>query len=581
MKHTINIEPVPSPDEIYIQLSNKENTKEVILKGQKTETELDFKPTKLIIQRKVSIIKRITRSFYCKYVDISSAEGGSESVFYFPIFRSISAAGMTIEEKSGKRNGNLFSAQKWLRRLRNFGCQWKQVEDIKRVFLFPSTKADYISKHWDDDKFFARLFLDGCNPIMIKRCTELPQKIPVKELKAACPDIEELVRKGDIYIVDYELLDKIKEGAINGKQQYLAAPIVLLQEEEDGLTPIAIQLKQDPGDDNPVFTPHDKLAWLLAKIWVRNSDFYLHELVSHLLRTHLLAEVFFLFIYRSLNSKHPILMLFMATGRYTLPINVTARSTLISNTGFFMKYTGLGKDAQKVMLEKANKQVTFESLCLPDNLKSRGLMELKNFCYRDDGLAIWNAIYEFLSSVVDHYYKDDEHLCKDEDLMRLFEDIYNRGFEKKLDFPAEVKTKEEAVKYLTMIMFTCSAQHAAVNHGQYDIYAWMPNGPTTMRQPPPKYKEVVDDQYIMNTLPDLHTTLESMSVSRFLSQVPTDFIPLGQYDSDTTNEPNLREQIKTFQSKLKKIGEDINKREKEIFSYTYLHPDNMENSVAI
>ena len=35
-----------------------------------------------------------------------------------------------------------------------------------------------------------------------------------------------------------------------------------------------------------------------------------------------------------------------------------------------------------------------------------------------------------------------------------------------LDCPQVLKTREEAIKYITMIMFTCSAQHAAVNHGQ-------------------------------------------------------------------------------------------------------------------
>ncbi|KPP60437.1 arachidonate 5-lipoxygenase-like, partial [Scleropages formosus] len=491
------ITPELSPGEVSVRLSDgNKNSEEILYKGEDTTINFDAEPTKLIIRLKASIIKRITQSFYCKYVDVTR----DGSVFYFPVFQKISTAEMTIEEGSVS-----FSADTGEK----------------------SQPLQYISQHWQEDAFFGRLFLDGCNPIMIERCNEIPQKIPVDKLKAVYPDIEELVKKGEIYIVDYELLNKVMEGVIHGHQQYLAAPIVLLQEKEDDLMPIAIQLKQDPGEDNPVFTPKDKKeAWLLAKIWVRNSDFYVHELVSHLLRTHLLGEVFFFCTYVSLYDRHPIL-----------------------------RYTGLGKDAQWTVLQKANKNITYESLCLPDDLERRGLKDLKKFYYRDDGLALWDAIHEFLEAVVNNIYKN---------------------------FPKEVKTREEAVKYLTMIMFTCSAQHAAVNHGQYDIYAWMPNGPTTMRQPPPKYKDQVTEKYIMNTLPLLDTTLEAMLISRLLSHVPKDFVPLGQYADHVANDPHMREPVKKFRNKLKAIGATIEKRAADQeFPYMYLHPDHMENSIAI
>ncbi|KAJ8279475.1 hypothetical protein COCON_G00065410, partial [Conger conger] len=96
-------------------------------------------------------------------------------------------------------------------------------------------------------------------------------------------------------------------------------------------------LKQEPGEDNPVFTPQDKkYPWLLAKIWVRNSDFYYHELVSHLLRAHLMGEIFFIASYY-MADQHPISRILRETGRYTLPINITARNTLINTGGFFVE----------------------------------------------------------------------------------------------------------------------------------------------------------------------------------------------------------------------------------------------------
>ena len=40
------------------------------------------------------------------------------------------------------------------------------------------------------------------------------------------------------------------------------------------------------------------------------------------------------------------------------------------------------------------------------------------------------------------------------------------------------------------LMFTCSAQHAAVNFGQFETYKFIPNSPTCMRLPPHKKGEV-------------------------------------------------------------------------------------------
>ncbi|KAJ8245168.1 hypothetical protein GJAV_G00274370 [Gymnothorax javanicus] len=132
-----------------------------------------------------------------------------------------------------------------------------------------------------------------------------------------------------------------------------------------------------------------------------------------------------------------------------------------------------------------------------------------------------------------------------------------------------------------MIMFTCSAQHAAVNHGQYDTYAWMPNGPTTMRRPAPTHKDVTDSD-IMDTLPGIGVTLEAMKVAEFLSQDPNDFVPLGKYPDEIGCEKHMRDAVKTFQKRLTEIGEKIEKRSKsQEFPYEYLHPARMENSVTI
>uniref|UniRef100_A0A3P8PDJ1 Uncharacterized protein n=1 Tax=Astatotilapia calliptera TaxID=8154 RepID=A0A3P8PDJ1_ASTCA len=467
--------------------------------------------------------------------------------------------------------------------------RFTSMGDIRRLFYAHHTKtSDYVIQHWAEDLFFGYQFLNGINPMMIQRCVELPKNFPVTD-EMVFPDgqnkLTDEMEKGNIFLCDYKLLDGIQTNTINEKKQYLMAPLVLFWETDGKLKPIAIQLKQKPADDNPIFLRTDsQYDWLLAKIFVRSADFNLYELNVHLLRTHLLAEVFTLSLLRNLPMVHPLYKLLKPHTRYTLHINSLARTHLINKDGIFTKFAASGGEGAFTILQRSLASLTYSSLCIPDDISMRGLKYVPNFYYRDDGLRLWRIIYRFVLGVLGHYYKSDAEVQKDSEVNKWVHDIYEHGFLSKEEtgIPHKFNTVEEMVKFVTMVIFTCSAQHSAVNTGQFDFGAWMPNYPTTMQLPPPTTKGNANRNTMLDAFPDVNTTVHGMGTMWLLSKSSADCVFLGNYPEDHFTEEVPLKKIKQFQDDLVKLSADIEHRNKRLdLPYTYLDPKFIENSVSI
>ncbi|XP_023814400.2 polyunsaturated fatty acid lipoxygenase ALOX8-like [Oryzias latipes] len=443
-------------------------------------------------------------------------------------------------------------------------------------------------KHWREDAFFGYQFLNGVNPMMIRRCKTLPSKFPVPSnitFSKSQLTLRTEMMKGNIFLCDYNILDGVETNTINGRKQFLAAPLVLLHKnEDDEMMPIAIQLKQKPGRDNPIFFPTDsEYDWLLAKTYVKSADSNLHELNYHLLRTHLLAEVFTVSLKRNLPRVHPVFKLLIRHTRYTLQINFLARNLLISRKGIITRYTASGGKGMLTLLDRSVSSMTYRSLCIPDDIADRGLEDVPNFYYRDDGLKLWST-FRFVHGILSFYYKNDCMVQNDAELQSWIQEIFENGFLRRSEtgIPQKFTTVAELVKFVTMMMFTCSVQHAAVNTGQYDLYGWMPNGPSTMQEPPPTQKGKADEASFLSTLPDVQTTVHILATIWLLSMQSSDARYLHEFVEEHFTEDFPKYKVTTFQRDLMKLSEDIKCRNQNVkLPYTFLDPMLVENSVAI
>ncbi|XP_060137867.1 polyunsaturated fatty acid lipoxygenase ALOX15B-like [Zootoca vivipara] len=469
---------------------------------------------------------------------------------------------------------------------------WEKLEDIRKVFWFYHTPvSEYVFRHWKDDDFFGYQYLNGINPVLIRKCTKIPENFPVTQEMVAGPlgestTLKEELKKGTIYLADYKLLEDIPTILVNGKEQYIAAPLCLLHQKPCGkVIPLAIQLSQRPGPQSPIFLPTDEeWIWTLAKTWVRNAEFHIHEVNTHLLRGHLMAEVFAVSTLRQLPMCHPLYKLLIPHLRYSIHINVLARTYLISQGGTFDRAIATGRRGLAVLLKKCLDNLTYTDLCLPEDIEARGVSSLADYYYRDDGLKIWDAIESFVSGIVELYYKNNLSVQRDYELQAWICDIFTKGFLSKRSsgIPSSIRSVPELIKFLTMAIFTCSAHHAAVNSGQFELGAFMPNLPSSMRKPPPDVKAPVTLKEYLDIIPEMNTTSQVLAVIWVLRNEDFDMKPLGQYDDEHFVEEEPKQLITAFQERLAHISEEIKSRNKSMkLPYTYLCPDNIENSTCI
>lgn len=119
-------------------------------------------------------------------------------------------------------------------------------------------------------------------------------------------------------------------------------------------------------------------------------------------------------------------------------------------------------------------------------------LTISDYPFAADGLLIWSAISDWVSSYVAHYYPDPSTVAYDAELQSFWTEVRTRGHADKKDEPWWPKLTDPTVltAVLTTIIWVASAHHAAVNFGQYDYGGYFPNRPTIARTPMPTEPDI-------------------------------------------------------------------------------------------
>lgn len=465
---------------------------------------------------------------------------------------------------------------------------------------------------WLRDDEFARQAIAGVNPVNMEKLNVYP---PVSKLdpeiygpqQSALKEehiighlngmtVQQALDENKLYIVDYHdsylpFLDRIN--ALDGRKTYATRTIFFLTD-FGTLKPIAIELSLPHSGPTScskrVITPPvdatTSWMWQLAKAHVCSNDAGIHQLVNHWLRTHAVTEPFILAAHRQLSAMHPIFKLLDPHMRYTLEINALARQSLINSDGviescftpgrYCMEMSAAAYENWRFDLEGLPADLIRRGMAVPDPTEPHGIkLLIEDYPYAADGLLIWSAIENWVRTYVSKYYPNSDDICHDSELQSWYAESINVGHADLSHKPwwPPLSTPENLISILTTIIWLASAQHAALNFGQYPYGGYVPNRPPLMRRLIPdendfEYANFIADpqKFFLSSLPSLLQATKYMAVVDNLSTHSPDeeYIGERQQPSTWTGDGEIVEAFYEFSSEIQRVEREIERRNSDM-----------------
>ncbi|MDX1960339.1 MAG: lipoxygenase family protein [Leptospiraceae bacterium] len=467
------------------------------------------------------------------------------------------------------------------------GVLLEEYNDLFKTIEIPRKDRDFLS-----DENFVKMRLAGWNPCLIESIDKLPKKLALTDsiLRLAKgfknDSVESCLKEKRMFLVDYKDLSFLENGFQPNGEKFCYAPIAVLakSKKSNELTLVAIQTGQD-SKKFPIFsTGSDYWAWQMAKAVVNSADGNHHELISHLGLTHLVTEPFVIATHRQLSKFHPIFQLLVPHFTGTIFINHLAKTKLIAPNGG-VDYLLSGSIQSDVTVTIQNHlKYGFNDLDFPSQLKRRKIYDpkiLEYYPYRDDGLLVWNAIQNWVGSYLNLYYPDNSFITKDYELELWAKEIVSELGGRVKNFGEDGNGKITTISYLTkaitQIIFTCSAGHSSVNFPQKELMIYAPEVPLGLYDKAPDSGREYTEKDYFSMLPTLDMASLQLNLGYTLGAIY--YTKLGEYKN--FEDRKVFSILQKFQKELKEIEQVIEERNKNRYSYTFMLPSKITQSINI
>jgi arachidonate 15-lipoxygenase len=460
-----------------------------------------------------------------------------------------------------------------------------------KAIPLPTIAADYRS-----DAVFARLRLAGANPLVICRLDALDSRLPVTDAMLAAATgtpsdgMARAVAEGRVFLADYSVLAGLPLGSFPDGPKYASPALALFALPPRGalsrpLMPVAIQLTQTP--PGPLFTPRDGLGWELAKSIVSTADAIVHETIAHLGRTHLMLEPIVVAARRQLDEHHPLMVLLAPHFEGTLFINNAAHEILLSAGGPVDALLPFTIEATRALAAQHSATPSFNESAPRALLRLRGVDDaelLPDYPYRDDALLLWDAIHDWVAAYLAIYYTSDEAVRSDPELQAWIAELTaNEGGrmpgigERTSTGQPIIATRSYLVEAVTLIIFTASVQHAAVNAPQSPLMSFAPAASLARYAPAPTRRNDITESDYLAQLPSLATAQTQLNVNFVLGSMR--YTTLGHYSFFHFHDARVKEPLSRFQNALRDIEAKIETRNQQRIPYAYLLPSSIPQSI--
>ncbi|MBK1990826.1 hypothetical protein A0J48_025520 [Sphaerospermopsis aphanizomenoides BCCUSP55] len=496
---------------------------------------------------------------------------------------------------------------------------WNNVDEFHQFFK-PWTffEEPQVAKDWDSDVEFGRQRLAGMNPVVIRKCLaddiSPESNFPVTDqiinpVQGKEINLESALQANRLYILDFKILNQITDAKMEEEiGKYPQSPICLFYlNDKQQLIPIAIKLQYHPDADHPeynqILTPNSSPeVWQAAKVAVSSADAAYQGVISHLLCTHLLIEAFGVSTYRKISPQHILYKLLTPHYFNTMAINNMARNVFLSRGGFFDVTGALGYRGSNELLRRGYNgyqiitnngreykvpELNFYEQALPHNLEIRDVSDIPDYYYRDDALLMWGAIKEYVTDVLKSHYQNDTDVVNDQEVQRWKEELINNARIKGLLPPEknnQLDTINDLIEIATNIIFTATAQHAAVNFGQYDYAGWIPNNPFALYESFSDLftKDSNNITPLTARLPNRLETIKQIVLVKVLTMTPPYSSKSLLTLDNPFSEPSAQQAFEKFQTGLQEIEKTIATRNASLSKpYIYLLPSRIPQSIAI
>ena len=383
-----------------------------------------------------------------------------------------------------------------------------------------------IAKNYQEDSMFAHQRIAGPNPVMLKRMKQLDERLPVTNemYQIAVPgdSLDAALDEGRLYLADYAILDGAELGTKPNGQKYIYAPLALfaIAGPRRRLTPIAIQCKQTPSPDNPVFTPDDgkQLADCEDDRGKLPMGTCTKEVLIWLEHTWPWRPSY----WQPIDTWRCIILCMFCSLRILkelLPSMILHGSTSFSVGGAVDLLLAGTIETSRGVAKAGLQSLSVMEDRLPLTFQRQGVDDheaFPDYPYRDDSLLYWDAIHEWAGAYIRLYYKSDEDVVQDAELQAWGKEIVSKdgGRLKGLPNGGAISNVGDLVEVITFVLYTCSVQHAAVNFPQADYMTYCPGKPLAGYRPAPTTKQGASESDYLAMLPTLDMAELQMEVLR-------------------------------------------------------------------